>query len=310
MLAYMLEHSLNLKEGDGITMTVMEHHSALLPFAQLAKRSGCALSSIPMNDAYALDLRQLATYITPKTKIVVVAFSSNVLGTVNDVRAIAERAHQVGAPLLVDAAGAAGHIPIDVTKLDCDFLTFSGHKMCAPTGVGVLYGKKAFLEKLEPSMYGGGMVQAISDGVPMFADVPARFEAGTPNISGVIGLGEAVRYVTAFGVENVHAHVRELTEYAITQLDSLEGVTLYTQRETKQNTGVISFTVAGIHPHDVAEILGRKNVAVRAGHHCAIPLMQALGQSATMRASVYLYNATDDIDRMVEAIRNAQKIFA
>lgn len=307
MLTYALEQSLDWKEGDEIVTTVMEHHASLIPLQELAKRKRLTLKYILQNGP-ELDYEQAETLVTEKTKIVSVMLASNVLGTVNDVTRIAKRAHGVGALMIVDATAAVGHIPVDVKAFDCDFLYFSGHKMCGPTGVGVLYGKKEKMENLKPSIFGGGIVEEVTLSEATYTKSPQRFEAGTPNIAGVIGLGAAVRYLEDAGLEQIHAHCLELTGYAQKMLAAVEGITLYSATP-EQNVGIVSFTLAGVHPHDVAQVCADNDVAIRAGHHCAQPLHTALGIPATARVSFYLYNTKEDVNALVLCIEKAVSLF-
>ncbi len=310
MLIYSLERYLELNEGDEIVTTVSEHHSGLIPLQELAKRKGLVLKHINITGDFNLDYKEAEKIITDKTKIVSVLLASNVLGTINDIKKISDMAHRVGAVVICDATKAVGHMQVDVRKLGCDFLVFSGHKMCGPTGIGVLYGKRSMLEKLPPSIFGGGMVEEVDLQTAQYSSAPARFEAGTSNIAGAIGLGEAVDYVNSIGVEDIHEHIKDLVEYADKQLDAIVGVQIFSQKDSEENAGVVSFTIEGIHPHDVAEIAGRDDVAIRAGHHCANPLMDILGVNALARASFYLYNDRSDIDALVEVIKKAQSVFA
>jgi len=306
MLTYSLEGYLGLNEGNEIVTTVSEHHSGLIPLQELAKRKGLVLKHINITDDFNLDYKQAEKLITNKTKIVSASLASNVVGTINDIKKLSQLAHNVGAIIICDATKAVGHIQVNVQELGCDFLVFSGHKMCGPTGVGVLYGKKSVLQKLPPSIFGGGMVEEVDLQTAKYTGVPARFEAGTPNIAGAIGLGRAVDYINDVGIQNIHKHIKELVEYANKQLEMIVGVKIFSP---EKNAGVISFTVDGIHPHDVAEIAGRENVAIRAGHHCANPLMDMLGVGALARASFYLYNDKSDVDSLVEVIKKVQHVF-
>lgn len=314
MLVSMLEHSpviqgRSLESGDEIVTTVMEHHSSLIPLQELAKRNGLTINYIGLAyGSLGLDYAAAEKLITPKTKIVSVMLASNVTGAINDVARVAEMAHKNGAFVICDATAAVGHVPVDVQKLGVDFLYFSGHKMCGPTGTGVLWGKQELLENLEPGVYGGGIVDEVTLEKATWRDVPARFEAGTPNIAGVIGLGAAVDYLEKIGIENIHTHCIGLAGETIKQLEEIPGVTIYAMRG-EQNVGAISFTIDGIHPHDIAEILGRARVVIRAGHHCAMPLSTALGVSATVRASFYLYSTHEDIDMLVQGVKKAKAIF-
>ncbi len=310
MLIYSIEQSINLNTGDEIVTTITEHHSTLIPLQEFSKRNKLTLKHIPINDKYELDYEKAKELITEKTKIVTLSLASNVLGTINDIKRITAMAREVGAIVIVDAAKSAGHIPIDVKDLDCDFLFLSGHKICGPTGIGVLYGKKKKLDTLRPSFFGGGIVNEVTKDDTAYNNSPTCFEAGTQNIAGVIGLGSALNYLTDMGIKNIHMHVSYVVDVAIKRLEKISGLTIYCQKDSEKNIGIVSFNVSGIHPHDVAEILSRENIAVRAGHHCAQPLMGALGIKTVVRASFFIYNDNEDVDRLVEAIIKAQKIFA
>ncbi len=310
MLIYALEQILDLNKGDELVTSVFEHHSNLLPLQELAKRRGLAFKHFEMTPDFRLDYGAMNSLITDRTKIVSVTLASNVTGTITDVRKIAEVAHKHGALIIVDAAKAAGHIPIDVKIFDCDFLFFSGHKICGPTGIGILYGKKELLEKMQPSAFGGGIVDEVTMDEAIYNDVPLRFEAGTPNIAGAIGLAEAIKYLNNIKIENIRKHTEGLVEYAVKKLSEISGINLICEKDSTKNAGIVSFTVEGIHPHDVGEILNRDNVAIRGGHHCAMPLMQALGETAVSRASFYIYNDESDIDALAAGIKEAQKIFS
>jgi len=309
MLMAMLEHSNLVSKGDEVVTTVMEHHASSIPLQELAKRQGLILKHIPLAEhSVVLDYEKAEELITEKTKIVSVMLASNVTGTMNDVARIALMAHKVGALVICDATAGVGHMPVDVDALGVDFLYFSGHKMCGPTGVGVLWGKEELLETLEPGVYGGGIVNEVTLEKASWRGSPERFEAGTPNISGVIGFGSAVEYVETIGLANIQNHSQDLVTEAVAQLSEISGVTLYTA-PSEQNVGTVSFTLDGIHPHDIAEILGRDRVAVRVGHHCAMPLITALGVNATVRASFYCYNTKEDIVALVRGIKKAKEIF-
>lgn len=310
MLIYALEEMLSFKTGDEVLTTVFEHHSNLLPLQELAKRKGLVFRHFEMTPDFRLDYSALDTLITGKTKIVSVTLASNVLGTINDVRKIADEAHRHGAIIIVDASKAAGHMPIDVKALDCDFLFFSGHKMCGPTGIGILFGKGEILEKMQTASFGGGTVEEVTMDEAIYNSAPFRFEAGTPNIAGVIGFAQAVKYLNNIGIENIQKHTQELVGYAVEKLSTIPGVKLFCENDPKQNAGIVSFVVKNIHPHDVGEILNRDHVAIRGGHHCAMPLMFALGESAVSRASFYIYNDKGDVEALAEGIKKAQEIFA
>jgi len=311
MLIAMLEHSGVVKTGDEIVTTAMEHHASLIPLQELAKRHDLDLKHIPLAEgSVALNYEVVEKFITEKTKIVSVCLASNVTGTINDVARIAELAHKVGALVICDATAAIGHMSVDVKTLGADFIYFSGHKMCGPTGVGVLWGKAEILEKLEPGVYGGGIVEDVTLARATWRGIPERFEAGTPNIAGVIGLGAAVDYLEKVGVDDIRAHSMTLAEEAIARLEEIPGVRVFAEKDVAKNVGIVSFVIAGIHPHDVADILGKEGVAIRAGHHCAMPLVtDALGLPAVARASFYFYNTTEDVDALVRGIKKAQEIF-
>jgi cysteine desulfurase/selenocysteine lyase len=309
MLIAMLEHSGKGRSFFGeIVTTVMEHHASLIPLQKLAERNDLVFNVIPIQ-GLALDYDVAEELITSKTKIVSVVLASNVTGATNDVARIAKIAHRVGALVICDATAAVGHIPIDVKKLDVDFLYFSGHKMCGPTGVGVLWGRGEILETLEPGVFGGGMVDEVTLEKATWRDVPERFEAGTPNIAGAIGLGTAVEYLQKIGVEHIQTHTQMLVMEAIKKLEEVSGVRVIAEKDVTKNVGIVSFVVDGVHPHDVAEILGRGGVAVRAGHHCAMPFMSVLGVTGTTRASFYLYNTSNDIEVLVAGIKKSKEIF-
>jgi cysteine desulfurase/selenocysteine lyase len=309
MLIYSLEQYLSLEEGNDIITTVTEHHSSLIPLQQLAKRKGIVLKHINITEDFDIDYKQAEKLITSKTKIVSVSLAGNVLGAINDIKKITELAHKVGAVMICDATKAIGHIPVNVKEIDCDFLIFSGHKMCGPTGIGVLYGKKELLKVLPPSMFGGGIVEEVDLQTAKWKSSPWKFEAGTPNIAGAIGLGEAVMYLGSIGIDRIHEHISDIVAYAIKEMEKMECIKIFTQKDADKNIGIVAFSVDGIHPHDIADITGREGVAIRAGHHCAQPLMKELGVSALVRASFYLYNDKSDVDALVEAIKKAQEIF-
>jgi cysteine desulfurase/selenocysteine lyase len=287
----------------------MEHHAVLLPAQRIAKNSKSTIRFLEIGKDFKLDYKELSASITEKAKLVSVMLASNVLGTINDVQQIAKRTHEVGALFVVDATAAVGHMPVKVKDLDVDFLFFSGHKMCGPTGIGVLYGKREILSKLEPSIVGGGIVENVTRTSTSLCEGPEKFEAGTPNIAGIIGLKEAVRYLEAIGTEHIEKHVQSLVSYAHEKLSRIPRVTLLSA-EPKSNIGIVSFVVEGAHPHDVATILGRRRVAVRAGHHCAMPLHTTLNVPATTRASFYLYNTRDDVDALVRGVEEVTRLFS
>jgi cysteine desulfurase/selenocysteine lyase len=306
----MVDESLHLaEEGKDIVTTVMEHHGAVIPLQQFALRCDIPLHTIPLKGV-GLDYQKVEELITERTGLVSAMLASNVTGEINDIRCIADMAHRHHALLVVDATAAVGHIPIDVKKLDCDALYFSGHKMFAPTGVGVLWVRKELLKKLNPASFGGHMVARFEGDKAKWEDIPARFEAGTKNIAGVIGLGAAVDYIKEIGVEHIHAYTQELVAEAVTRLREVEGVVLISEPDVTKNIGIVSFTCAFAHPHDVAEILARDRVAVRAGHHCAIPLHGALQIESSLRASFHIYNTKADVDALIRGLEKARAIFA
>ncbi len=295
-----------LKHGDKIVLTEMEHHSNIVPWQQLAKQYGLIVEYIRVKD-FQLDMNHAKQIIENKTKIVSVMHASNVLGTINPVKELAKLAHNLGAIFVVDAAHSAPNMRINIKDIDCDFLAFSGHKMCGPTGIGVLYGKKHLLEKMSPFLYGGHMISEVTLKDTVFAETPSKFEAGTANIAGAIGLGYAIDYLNKIGMQNIHNYETMLAKYAIEQLGKIKGVAIYGSKENRTST--ISFNIEGIHAHDVATILDREGIAIRSGNHCAMPLMKVLDITGCNRASLYFYNTFKDIDNLVEAIKKAKQIF-
>ncbi|MCI4371703.1 MAG: cysteine desulfurase [Thermoplasmata archaeon] len=297
-------------KGDEILGTVMEHHSNHVPWHFVKDMKGAVLNYVDVNDDGTLKIEQYDDLLTKHTKIVTVTLCSNVLGTINPVKEIAKRAHEVGAICVVDAAQAAPHMAIDVQALDADFLAFSGHKMLGPTGIGILYGKQPLLEETEPLLGGGEMIREVHLGRATWNDVPYKFEGGTPNIAGAIGLGTAVDYLTRIGMDAVRSHEMEITQYALEKLGRLRGVTTYGPRDVKKKAGVVSFTIENAHPHDIASILDVEGICIRSGHHCAQPLMERFDLPATARASFYIYNDLDDVDVLVAGIKKVQEVFA
>lgn len=296
-------------EGDEIVITQMEHHSNLIPWQQLARRTRATLRYVSLTEDGRLDLSNLDEFINERTRIVAVTHVSNVLGTVNPVKQIAAKAHAVGAICVVDGAQSAPHMPIDVREIGCDFFAFSGHKMCGPTGVGVLYGKLELLEEMDPFLFGGEMIDSVTLEEATWKAAPHRFEAGTPNIAGVIGLGAAVDYLKSLGMENVARHEAALTKYCVERMRAeVPDVVLYGPEEA--SSGIVCFNLPGVHPHDLAQVLDHAGVAIRAGHHCAQPLMHWLGVPATARASLYLYNNEEDVEIFVSALIKAKEFFA
>lgn len=298
----------NVGEGDEILVTEMEHHSNLVPWQLLAAETGATLRHIPVNDGGTLSLDDLEDYITDRTKLVALALMSNVLGTINPVRRIADAAHAVGARVLVDAAQAVPHLPVDVGALDCDFLAFSSHKMCGPTGAGVLYAREDLLEEMEPFHGGGEMIREVWLDRATWAEIPHKFEAGTPAIAQVVGLGAAIDYLEGIGMSDIRAHEKELAGYAMERLSNA-GATIYGPSDVEDRGGVVSFNLEDVHPHDMATIVDQEGVCIRAGHHCAQPLMRRLGVAATARASMYIYNTEEDVDALIDALEKSKGWF-
>lgn len=300
----------NVQAGDEIVISVMEHHSNLIPWQQLALRKKATLKYIGLTPAGELDMADAKSQITDKTKIVALSHVSNVLGTVNPVKELADLAHAHGAVFVADGAQAVPHTAVDVVDLDVDFYAFSGHKMMGPTGIGVLYGKRALLEETPPYQFGGEMIGFVHQFESTWAELPYKFEAGTPNIAGAIGLGAAIDYLNTIGMAEVTAHEQALVDYLLPQLTAIDGLTVYGPTEPSRHTGVISFNLDGLHPHDVATALDMQGVAVRAGHHCAQPLMEYLGLTATARASFYVYNTVTDADKLLAALKETKEFFS
>lgn len=297
-----------LEPGDEVLISIMEHHSNIIPWQEACKKTGAKLVYAYLKDGQ-LDMEDLTNKITEKTKFISLAQVSNVLGCINPVKEIAQLAHQVGAYMVVDGAQSAPHMTIDVQDLDCDFFALSGHKMLGPTGIGVLYGKEEILNQMNPIEFGGEMIDFVYEQEATWKELPWKFEAGTPNIAGAIALGAAVDYLTNLGMENVHAYEQELVDYVLPKLQAIEGLTIYGPEDPNQHTGVIAFNIDGLHPHDVATALDYEGVAVRAGHHCAQPLITHLGISSAARASFYVYNTKEDCDKLVEAILATKEFF-
>jgi cysteine desulfurase / selenocysteine lyase len=300
----------NLRPGDRILLSVMEHHSNLVPWQMLAQRTGAELDALALDGNGRLVLDDLDGQLTERTRLVAITHQSNVLGTINPVAEIARRAHDVGALVLVDGAQSVPHMAVNVQQLGLDFLAFSGHKMCGPTGIGVLWGRRKLLEGMPPFLGGGSMIKTVTLRESTYADVPARFEAGTPAIGEAIALGEACDFLESVGMDKVFAHEQHLVGYALERLVEVEGLRLYGPPEVAGRGGALSFTLDGVHPHDVATILDGEGVAVRAGHHCCQPLHALLDVPATTRASFYLYSIPEEVDRLVGGLNKARKLFA
>ena len=296
-------------EGDEIVGTVMEHHSNHVPWHFVRDLKGAVLKYVDVDDEGRLRMEQYDELITKRTKIVTVSHVSNVLGTINDVKEVAKRAHEVGAICVVDGAQSVPHLPVDVQSLGCDFLAFSGHKMLGPTGIGILWGRSRLLETTEPLLGGGEMIREVHLGSAKWNDVPFKFEGGTPNIAGAIGLGAAVDYLSKVGMPAIRQHEIDLTSYALHGLEGVKGLRTFGPHDPNARGGVISFTMESAHPHDIASILDVEGICVRSGHHCAQPLMERFDLPATTRASFYLYNDTEDADRLVAGLNKVHEVF-
>ncbi|WP_017547943.1 cysteine desulfurase [Salinicoccus carnicancri] len=294
-------------EGDEIVVTEMEHHANIVPWQQLARRTGAELVFIPMEADGTLKPESVEAVISERTKIVAITHVSNVLGTINDIRAIAETAHRNGAYISVDGAQAVPHMSVDVQDLDVDFYAFSGHKMLGPTGIGVLYGKSGLLDKMEPIEYGGDMIDFVDLRESTWTDLPVKFEAGTPMIAEAIGLSAAIDYITEIGPDAILDHEQELVNYAYARMSEVEGIEIY---GPKERAGLITFNMEDVHPHDLATALDTEGIAVRAGHHCAQPLMKWLDVSSTARASFYVYNTKEEIDGFIESLKRTKEFFS
>ncbi|WP_404429170.1 cysteine desulfurase [Sutcliffiella horikoshii] len=297
----------NLKEGDEIVITYMEHHSNIIPWQQAAKATGATLKYIPLTEDGSLSLSDVEATITENTKIVSIMQVSNVLGTINPIKEIAEIAHKNGAIMVVDGAQSTPHMKVDVQDLDCDFFALSGHKMGAPTGIGALYGKKHLLENMEPIEFGGEMIDFVGLQESTWKELPWKFEGGTPIIAGAIGLGAAIDFLEQVGMDNILAHEHKLADYAMNRMSEIAGITIY---GPQKRAGLVTFNIDDVHPHDVATVLDAEGIAVRAGHHCAQPLMKYLNVSSTARASFYLYNTEEEIDKLVASLVKTKEYFS
>ena len=299
----------NLKKDDEVVISIMEHHSNLVPWQFVTKQTESKLSYMYINDNFELSIDEIKKKITDKTKIVGITHVSNVLGTINPVKDIIDYAHKKGAVVVLDASQSIPHMKIDVQELDADFVVFSGHKMLAPLGIGVLYGKEELLNKMPPFLMGGDMIEYVYEQDTTFAPLPNKFEAGTQNVEGVVGLGAAIDYINQVGYDTIQEIEESVVNYALDELSKLEFIDLYTTKNRQNHSAVISFNIRGIHPHDVASILDSCGVCVRSGNHCAQPLMRFLGIDSTCRASFYFYNNKEDVDKLVEALKKAYKKF-
>ncbi len=301
--------STNLKAGDEVLLTEMEHHSNLVPWQQVAQQTGAVLRFIPITEEFTLDLTDLDRLLTSKTRLLAMTMMSNVLGTITPAKELTAAAHRVGAAVLLDAAQWVPHVPTDVQDLECDFMAFSAHKMCGPTGIGVLYAQRSVLEEMDPFLTGGEMVKEVWLDRADWNDLPMRFEAGTPNIADAIAMGAAVDYLSSLGMDRVRQHEVQLTGYALERFRELEEVVTYGPTDLEKRGGVVSFYASDIHPHDIGTVLDHWGIAIRAGHHCAMPLMRKLEVPATGRASFYLYNTEEEVDILVDGLKEALRFF-
>ena len=299
-----------IEEGDEILLTAMEHHSNIIPWQQLAKEKGAHLRYAELSSDGEMDLEDFKEKLTSNTKIVAFTHVSNTLGTINPVKKMTQLAHEVGAIVVVDGAQAVSHFQIDVEELDVDFYAFSAHKMYGPTGIGVLYGKRKWLEAFNPANFGGEMIEYVGENESTWAAIPHKFEAGTPNISGVIGLGAAIRYIENIGLKNIEAYEQKLTNYLLAQLEEIEWVQVYGPLASKSRSGVVMFNLEDVHSHDLATVLDLDGIAIRAGHHCAQILMRRLGIVASARASLCFYNSKEEIDQFIQSLTRAKEFFA
>ena len=299
----------NIHEGDEIVLSPMEHHSNLVPWQRVAKDKKASLRFLRMKQNGTLDLTDIDTVFSPKTKLLAITHESNSIGTINPVEQLIAKARSVGATILLDGAQSVPHMPVDVTQLDCDFLAFSGHKMLGPTGIGVLYAKTELLEQMEPLFMGGEMVLEVSYNDASWNDLPMKFEAGTPNIADAIALGTAIDYLDSIGMSNIREHEINITNYALEKFSRLNDIQVFGPLCPESRGGIISFHTPDVHPHDLGTILDREGIAIRTGHHCTMPLVRSLGVAATARASFYLYNNTDEVDILIEALEQAVRYF-
>ena len=296
-----------LKPGDEILISEMEHHSNIVPWQMTAQRTGATLKYLSIKETGELDISNPEKYFTSNTKIISLTHMSNVLGTINPIKKLSAKAHQVGAIMIVDGAQGASHLPVDVKELGCDFYAFSGHKMLGPTGIGVLWGKTEHLEEMDPFMGGGEMINTVTMESSTWNDIPYKFEAGTPNFAQAVGLGAAIDYLQNIGMDNIASHEQMLIKYALGKLNQIDGVRIH--GSAKDRGGVISFNMDGIHPHDLAQFLNEDNIAIRVGHHCAQPLLKTLGETATARMSFYIYNDESDVDKFCESLETIKNYF-
>ena len=299
----------NLKQNDEVVLSIMEHHSNLVPWQFVTKQTNSILKYMYINNEFELSKEEIESKITDKTKVVGITHISNVLGTINNVKEIIKYAHKKGAIVIVDASQSIPHTKVDVQDLDADFLVFSGHKMFAPLGIGVLYGKKELLNKMPPFLMGGDMIEYVYEQNTTYAPLPNKFEAGTQNVEGVVGLGAAIDYIESIGYETINKVEQEVTEYAVNELSKLNFIEMYVTPNKQDHSSVISFNVKGVHPHDVASILDVNGVCIRSGNHCAQPLLRYMGMDSTCRASFSIYNTKEDVDKLVDALNKTYKMF-
>lgn len=300
----------NVKKDDKIVLSIMEHHSNLVPWQMVCQKNGAKLEYMYTNSNGELTTEEIDKKIVPGVKIVGITQVSNVLGTINPIKEIIKKAHSVGAIVIVDGSQSVPHMKVDVQELDADFLVFSGHKMLSPFGIGVLYGKNNLLDSMTPFLFGGDMIEYVYEQETIFAEVPTKFEAGTQNVGGAVGISAAIDYLNNIGMENIEKIEKELTKYAYEELSKLDFITLYGPKDLQKRSGVFSFNVNGVHPHDVASVLDSQNVCVRSGNHCAQPLLRYMNLDSTCRASLYVYNTKEDIDRLVKALIKTRDVFA
>ena len=299
----------NLKQNDEVVLSIMEHHSNLVPWQFVTKQTNSILKYMYINNKFELSKEEIESKITDKTKVVGITHISNVLGTINNVKEIIKYAHKKGAIVIVDASQSIPHTKVDVQDLDADFLVFSGHKMFAPLGIGVLYGKKELLNKMPPFLMGGDMIEYVYEQNTTYAPLPNKFEAGTQNVEGVVGLGAAIDYIESIGYETINKVEQEVTEYAVNELSKLNFIEMYVTPNKQNHSSVVSFNVRGVHPHDVASILDVNGVCIRSGNHCAQPLLRYMGMDSTCRASFSIYNTKEDVDKLVDALNKTYKMF-
>ena len=300
----------NVKKDDKIVLSIMEHHSNLVPWQMVCQKNGAKLEYMYTNSNGELTTEEIDKKIVPGVKIVGITQVSNVLGTINPIKEIIKKAHSVGAIVIVDGSQSVPHMKVDVQELDADFLVFSGHKMLSPFGIGVLYGKNNLLDSMTPFLFGGDMIEYVYEQETIFAEVPTKFEAGTQNVGGAVGISAAIDYLKNIGMENIEKIEKELTKYAYEELSKLDFITLYGPKDLQKRSGVFSFNVNGVHPHDVASVLDSQDVCVRSGNHCAQPLLRYMNLDSTCRASLYVYNTKEDIDRLVKALIKTRDVFA